>query len=74
MQDELNCSHNGGVVVYLLQSVAIHFNHTQCVLGRHTSLVYFSRVYFSSRARTDACMHAGSNTWAAPPDSFGRIN
>ena len=28
MKDELNCSHNGGGVVYLLQSVAIHFNLT----------------------------------------------
>ena len=25
MKDELNRSYNGGVVVYLLQSVAIHF-------------------------------------------------
>ena len=28
MKDEINFSHNGGVVVYLLQSVAIHFNLT----------------------------------------------
>ena len=28
MKDELNCSHNGGQVAYLLQSVAIHFNLT----------------------------------------------
>ena len=28
MKDELNCSYNGGGVVYLLQSVAIHFNLT----------------------------------------------
>ena len=27
--DELNCSYNGGGVVYLLQSVAIHFNLLQ---------------------------------------------
>ena len=28
MKDELNCSYNGGGDAYLLQSVAIHFNHT----------------------------------------------
>ena len=28
MKDEINFCHNGGVVVYLLQSVAIHFNLT----------------------------------------------
>ena len=28
MKDELNCSHNGGVVAYLLQSDAILFNLT----------------------------------------------
>ena len=28
MKDELNLSYNGGVVVYLLQSGAIHFNLT----------------------------------------------
>ena len=28
MKDELNCSHNDRGVAYLLQSVAIHFNHT----------------------------------------------
>ena len=27
MEDGLNCLHNGGVDAYLLQSVAIHFNH-----------------------------------------------
>ena len=31
MKDELNCSHNGGGVADLLQSVAIHFIHTVCV-------------------------------------------
>ena len=31
MKDELNCSHNGGGVVYLLQSVAIHINLTVCI-------------------------------------------
>ena len=30
MKDELNFSHNGGGVVYLLQSGAIHFNLTVC--------------------------------------------
>ena len=28
MKDELNFSHNDGGDAYLLQSVAIHFNHT----------------------------------------------
>ena len=28
MKDEINFSHNGGGVVYLLQSVAINFNLT----------------------------------------------
>ena len=28
MKDDLNCSHNGGGDAYLLQSIAIHFNHT----------------------------------------------
>ena len=28
MKDELNCPHNGGGDAYLLQSGAIHFNHT----------------------------------------------
>ena len=28
MKDELNFSYNGGGDAYLLQSVAIHFNHT----------------------------------------------
>ena len=28
MKDELNCYYNGGVDAYLLQSVAMHFNHT----------------------------------------------
>ena len=28
MKDEINCSYNGGGVVYLLQSGAIHFNLT----------------------------------------------
>ena len=28
MKDELNCSYIGGGDAYLLQSVAIHFNHT----------------------------------------------
>ena len=34
MKDELNYPHNGGGDAYLLQSVAIHFNHTvaSCVL------------------------------------------
>ena len=27
MKYELNCSYNGGGDAYLLQSVAIHFNH-----------------------------------------------
>ena len=30
LKDELNCSYNGGGDAYLLQSVAIHFNHTVC--------------------------------------------
>ena len=29
MKDELNHSYNGRVITYKLQSVAIHFNHTQ---------------------------------------------
>ena len=28
MKDEIKCAQNGGGVVYLLQSVAIHFNLT----------------------------------------------
>ena len=28
LKDEVNCSHNGGGVAYLLQILAIHFNHT----------------------------------------------
>ena len=28
MKDELNCSYNGGGDAYILQNVAIHFNHT----------------------------------------------
>ena len=33
MKDELNCSPNGGGDAYLLQSVAIHFNHTVVRIG-----------------------------------------
>ena len=34
MKDDINCSYNDGGDAYLLQSVAIHFNHTvyMCVL------------------------------------------
>ena len=28
MKDEINCSYIGGGYTYILQSVAIHFNHT----------------------------------------------
>ena len=32
MKDKLTCPHNGGELLYLLQSVAIHFNLTVCAL------------------------------------------
>ena len=35
MKDELNCSYNGRGDAYLLQSVAIHFNHTVYLWRRY---------------------------------------
>ena len=35
MEDEINCSYNDGGDVYLLKSVAIHFNHTVCIERRN---------------------------------------
>ena len=32
MKDQLNCSYNGGGIVYLLKSVAIYFNLTVRVI------------------------------------------
>ena len=41
MKDELNFSHNGGVVVYLLQSGAIHLNLTVVVIFLKTIQIVF---------------------------------
>ena len=52
VKDELNCSHVGGGYAYLLQSVAIHFNHTvdACSGNLHTfeAMLKISRTLFWS--------------------------
>ena len=53
MKDELNCSHNGGGVVYLLQSVAIHFNLT---VGLSGIRAIESTTVIKSEIRRHACM------------------
>ena len=46
MKDDLNCLHNGGGDVYILQIIAIHFNHTvgpyrpHVVYGTTISILY----------------------------------
>ena len=39
MKDKLNCFYNSGGDAYLLESVAIHFNHT----GYVTSTIFTNR-------------------------------
>ena len=44
MKYELNFSYNGGGVVYLLQSVAIHFNLTVYIYAIYT--IFEEEIYF----------------------------
>ena len=58
MKDELNCSHNGGGVADLLQSVAIHFIHTVCVeiyVRIYNITRHFTAIHNISCPYTDIC-------------------